>query len=92
MKLASEQMKRVAVVAGINLVLVAAGWFLLVAPQRHDAQSAALELQQVQQQITQLSGLRDTRAAARSSLRSTPPTSTASRRRCRRPPMSRTSC
>jgi Tfp pilus assembly protein PilO len=58
--LTGEQIKRVGVIAGINVVLVVAGWLLLVAPQRHDAQSAAGQLQQVQQQITQISGLRGT--------------------------------
>ncbi len=55
-------MKRrlVIAIAGANVVLVAAGWLLLVAPQRHHAQSASQQLQTVQQQIALLTGLRGT--------------------------------
>lgn len=52
--------QRIAMIAGLNLVLALAGWFLLVAPQRHHAQSAAQQLQQVQQEITRVSGLSGT--------------------------------
>jgi Tfp pilus assembly protein PilO len=43
-------------VAGLNLVLVAAGWFLLVSPQRHHQQSASQQLQQVQLESLRLVG------------------------------------
>lgn len=60
MSLTSVQLKRVGALAAVNLLLAVAGWLLLVAPQRHDAQSASQQLQQVQQQIAQISGLHET--------------------------------
>lgn len=65
MTLTSRQIKLVAAVAGANVMLAAAGWFLLVAPQRSHAATAAQELQQVQQEITRVSGLQGTPGQAK---------------------------
>lgn len=58
MTLSPQQIKLVVAIAGVNILLVAAGWLLLVAPQRHHAQSASQQLQQIQQEITMITGLR----------------------------------
>lgn len=50
-------------VLGLNLVLVAAGWFLLISPQRNHQQSAAQQLQQVQLVATRLVGGAATQAS-----------------------------
>jgi Tfp pilus assembly protein PilO len=49
-------MKKIAIVAGINLVLAVGGWLLLVAPQRHHASSAAQQLQTTRDELTKLGG------------------------------------
>ncbi|HLX31144.1 MAG TPA: type 4a pilus biogenesis protein PilO [Gaiellaceae bacterium] len=53
--IASNRLRLVLALAGVNVLLAAGGWLLLVAPQRHDGQSASQQLQQVQQQLTQFS-------------------------------------
>lgn len=55
--LLANRMRLVVALAGLNLLLAGAGWFLLVSPQRQHAQSASQQLQQVQQQATQLIGV-----------------------------------
>lgn len=54
------RIKLVAALAGVNIVLLLGGWFLVVAPQRSHASTAAQQLEQVQQQIANLSGLQGT--------------------------------
>jgi Tfp pilus assembly protein PilO len=54
--LSTNRVRLVAALAGLNLLLVGAGWFLLVSPQRHHQQSAAQQLQQIQQEATRLVG------------------------------------
>ena len=54
--LSENRLRLVLAVAGLNLLLVGAGWFLLVSPQRHHEQSASQQLQQVEQQATKLIG------------------------------------
>ncbi|HZS29941.1 MAG TPA: hypothetical protein VFA37_01640 [Gaiellaceae bacterium] len=54
MTLSSRHVRLGAALAAANVVLVAAGWLLLVAPQRHHAQSASQQLQQVQTELAQL--------------------------------------
>ena len=58
MTLSSKQIKLVVALAGVNILLAAAGWLMLVAPQRHHAQSASQQLQQLQQEINLITGLR----------------------------------
>ena len=50
-------------VAGVNLLLVVVGWFLLVSPQRQHQHSAAQQLQQVQLDASRLVGGAVTQAA-----------------------------
>jgi len=56
-----DRLRLVAVLAGVNLVLIAGGWFALVAPQRHHAAAATKQTQQTQ---TELALLRAAAAAA----------------------------
>lgn len=44
----------IALIAGANLVLALAGWFLLVAPQRSHASTAAQQLQTTRNELTKL--------------------------------------
>lgn len=55
MTLSSNRFRLVLAVAGVNVLLVAVGWLLLVAPQRHHGQTASQQLQQVQRELTQFS-------------------------------------
>lgn len=65
MTLSQRQLKLVAAVAGVNVVLAVAGWLLLVNPQRSHASAAAQQLQQVRQEITRVSGLQGTPGQAK---------------------------
>lgn len=50
----SKRTRLIATVAAANLVLVLAGWFLLVSPQRRHASTAAQQLQTTQGQLKKL--------------------------------------
>jgi hypothetical protein len=54
MTLSTHQIRLIAAFAGINVVLVAAGWVGLVSPQRHDAATAAAGAALAQTQLAQL--------------------------------------
>lgn len=53
--LSSSRIRLIAALAGLNIVLAAGGWLLLVGPQRHHAAAAAQQVQQTQSQIAQIS-------------------------------------
>lgn len=52
----ANRLRLVGMLAGLNLLLVVGGWLVLVSPQRHHAQSASQQLQQVQLDATRLIG------------------------------------
>jgi Tfp pilus assembly protein PilO len=52
--LGSDRVRLVAAVAGVNILLAAGGWLLLVSPQRQHAQQAAQQAQQTQSQVADL--------------------------------------
>ncbi len=52
--LADSRVRRIAVLAGVNLMLVAGGWLALVSPQRHHAALTAKQVQSVQTQLQQI--------------------------------------
>ncbi len=54
MSFSSQRLRLVAVLAGVNIVLVAGGWLLLVGPQRHHAASTAQQVQQVQDELARI--------------------------------------
>lgn len=51
---ADSRMRRIAALAGLNVLLAAGGWLALVSPQRHHAASAAQQVQSVQSQLQQI--------------------------------------
>ncbi len=54
MTLSTSQIRKVAVFAGLNVVLVAVGWLALVSPQRHDASTFAAQTQVAQSELAAL--------------------------------------
>jgi len=56
MTLTTRQIRLIAAFAGINVLLVVVGWMALVAPQRHNASTAAASAQQAQTQLATLLG------------------------------------
>lgn len=54
--LSANRLRFVVALAGLNLLLIGGGWFLLVSPQRHHQKSASQQLQQVQLDATRLLG------------------------------------
>lgn len=50
----SKRSRLIAVIAGANLVLLLAGWFLLISPQRSHASTAAQQLQTTSDQLKTL--------------------------------------
>lgn len=48
---ANERVRRIAILAGLNLVLALGGWLALVAPQRNHAAAASQQLSSVQSQL-----------------------------------------
>jgi Tfp pilus assembly protein PilO len=53
----------VAVLAAVGVLVLGAGWFAVVAPQRHDAASAAAQVNRTKSQIEQLEKAASTQAA-----------------------------
>lgn len=49
-----QRVRRIAALAGLNLVLALGGWLALVSPQRHHAAAASQQLQTVQSQLQQI--------------------------------------
>src|SRR5262249_14434046 len=56
MTLSKSQIRLIAIFAGVNIVLIAAGWMALVAPQRHQAATAAAAAALAQGQLHALGG------------------------------------
>ena len=56
-KLADSRARRIAVLAGLNLVLAVGGWLALVAPQRHHAAAAQQQVQSVKTQLQQIAAV-----------------------------------
>ena len=52
----NPRQRRLAIIAAVNVLLLAVGWFALIAPQRSDAASAATQQQQVQNELAALTG------------------------------------
>lgn len=52
--LADNRIRRIVVLAAVNLLLVAGGWLALVSPQRHHAAAAQQQVQSVQAQLQRL--------------------------------------
>lgn len=55
--LADGRARRIAVLAGINLLLAVGGWVALVAPQRHHAAAAEQQVQSVKTQLQQIAAV-----------------------------------
>ncbi|HEY2353921.1 MAG TPA: type 4a pilus biogenesis protein PilO [Gaiellaceae bacterium] len=51
MSLSKRQIRLIAIFAGINVLLIVAGWMMLVSPQRHDAATAAASALLAQNQL-----------------------------------------
>jgi hypothetical protein len=56
MTVSTRQFRLIAVLVGLNLLLVVGGWMVLVSPQRHDAATAAAQAQLAQNQLAELIG------------------------------------
>ena len=54
---ADGRARRIAVLAGLNLVLAVGGWLALVAPQRHHAAAAQQQVQSVKTQLQQIAAV-----------------------------------
>lgn len=55
--LADSRVRRIAVLAAVNVLLAAGGWLALVSPQRHHADSAQQQVQSVQTQLQQIAAV-----------------------------------
>lgn len=56
MTLSARQIRRIAAIAGVNILLVVGGWMALISPQRHDAAKAAAKTQLAQNELADLLG------------------------------------
>lgn len=54
---ADERVRRIAALAGLNIVLALGGWLALVSPQQHHAAAASQQLQTVQAQLQSIAAM-----------------------------------